>query len=260
MELVIISLVIGVLFVIYQGQQQKKNVALIDSYLSGIPDFSVTKRLIGVDRATGLAIDEQRRKVCLIVQQQQKFSSRVFAYNDLLSSEIFEDGSSITKTVRSSQLGGALVGGIALGGVGAIIGGLSGKTNTTGKVSRVGLRLTVNDTQSPILTIDLLGLEAKKGDVLYEDAIRVARNWHGLIEVLIKRADIEDRENLASVSHPQPTFVADELKKLAELRDSGILSIEEFQQQKAKLLGSGDGVPVTVKNAQVIGADAESVA
>ena len=32
--------------------------------------------------------------------------------------------------------------------------------------------------------------------------------------------------------------VADELKKLAELRDAGVLTEEEFDTQKAKLLGS----------------------
>jgi hypothetical protein len=35
----------------------------------------------------------------------------------------------------------------------------------------------------------------------------------------------------------EPVSVADELKKLAELRDAGILSAEEFDVQKARLLG-----------------------
>ena len=33
-----------------------------------------------------------------------------------------------------------------------------------------------------------------------------------------------------------PSSLADELKKFAELRDSGVLSEAEFEQQKAKLL------------------------
>jgi hypothetical protein len=35
---------------------------------------------------------------------------------------------------------------------------------------------------------------------------------------------------------PNPSMVADELRKLADLRNEGILSDEEFQAQKAKLL------------------------
>ena len=36
-----------------------------------------------------------------------------------------------------------------------------------------------------------------------------------------------------------PSSLADELKKFAELRDSGVLSEAEFEEQKAKLLKSG---------------------
>jgi hypothetical protein len=32
------------------------------------------------------------------------------------------------------------------------------------------------------------------------------------------------------------TLIADELRKLAQLRDQGVLSPEEFESQKAKLL------------------------
>lgn len=38
-------------------------------------------------------------------------------------------------------------------------------------------------------------------------------------------------------SAPAPASVAEELKKLADLRDAGVLSDQEFQAQKAKLLG-----------------------
>jgi len=36
---------------------------------------------------------------------------------------------------------------------------------------------------------------------------------------------------------PSPVSVAEELRKLAELRDAGVLSEQEFQAQKARLLG-----------------------
>ncbi|WP_082958591.1 SHOCT domain-containing protein [Mycobacterium sp. E3198] len=37
--------------------------------------------------------------------------------------------------------------------------------------------------------------------------------------------------------HIAPTSVADELMKLAQLRDAGVLTQEEFEAQKAKLIG-----------------------
>lgn len=45
------------------------------------------------------------------------------------------------------------------------------------------------------------------------------------------------REQMAVPVAPQPTSsAADELKKLAELRDSGVLTTEEFETKKAELL------------------------
>ena len=183
--------------------------------------------------------DRFRKKICLIDHRQQNLTTRVFVYKDLLSSEIFEDGATVTKTVRSSQIGGVLIGGLAFGGVGAIIGGLSGKTQTSGEVKKVDLRLTVNDTKNPLHDINFLGLKTKKDGFLYKRAIQQARHWHGLIEVLIKRADLEDKAANTNDTLKLPSgSAADELKKLAELRDAGVLSIEEFQQQKSRLLGA----------------------
>lgn len=239
---VVIAVVIGVVTGITHGVNTRNKMKAMESHLYDIPDFSATQRVIGKDGKTALAIDEQRKKVCLIDHRQQNVSCRVVTYKDILSSEIFEDGSTVTKTVRSSQIGGALVGGLALGGVGAIIGGLSGKTKTTGKVKRIDLRITVNDTQSPLHDVNFLNLElnleTKLGGIVYQQAMQAIRHWHGLVEVLIKRADLDDRANTANVPPPQHRSFADELKKLAELKGLGVLSAEEFQQQKVRLLRS----------------------
>lgn len=215
--------------------------AALRDHLAQIKDFTVTQQVFGIDDSglTGLAIDEERKKVCLIDRPQQTISTRVVAYKDLLASELFEDGVTITKTNRTSQIGGALLGGLALGGVGAIIGGLSGRTQTTGKVRKIELRITVNDTKKPIHHVSFQDSEQAKESMNYQCAIKLARHWHGLVEVLIKQADMEDKVNITNDrSKIRETSVADEIKKLAELRDAGLLSAEEFQQQKARLLRS----------------------
>ncbi len=230
--------VIGViaLGVMIEINTQNKIKAMED-HLCRIIDFSATQKVIGLDGNTGLAIDEERKKICLLDYSQQNVAVRLFSYSDLLSSEIFEDGITVTKTVRSSQIGGALAGGLAFGGMGTIIGGISGKTQRYGNIESIDLRLTVNDTRNPLHCITFLDREAKKDGFRYKQAFQQARHWYGLIEVLIKRADLEDK-----TIHARDTpkilsgFIADELKKLAELRDRGILSNDEFQQQKMRLL------------------------
>ncbi|MFJ7698661.1 hypothetical protein [Lysinibacillus fusiformis] len=75
-------------------------------------------------------------------------------FKDVLSIEIVEDGVSITRSSRRSQLGGALRGGVLAGGVGAIIGGTTGTKTTTETVKTIDILITVNEIQNPIYMIN----------------------------------------------------------------------------------------------------------
>jgi hypothetical protein len=50
-------------------------------------------------------LDERRITIGLISEHESGFCER--AYRDLICVELFEDGNTITKTSRSSQIGGA---------------------------------------------------------------------------------------------------------------------------------------------------------
>lgn len=68
------------------------------------------------------------------------------------------------------------------------------------------------------------------------------------------RKFVEDRMGIRPVV-PQMVAtesVADSLEKLATLRDRGILTAEEFEEQKAKLLGRTDSRPAAKKQATEI--------
>jgi hypothetical protein len=220
----------------------KEMIAAYKDPLTCLPDFEATQIIMGVDDLVGLAIDEERKKVCLINYASNQF--HVISYKDILVAEVFEDGATISKTMRGSQIAGALIGNLVLGGAGAIIGGLSGKRKHEGTVSRIDVRLTINDTRQPIFDINFLNVETKKDNPAYQQALQTARHCHGLMEVLIKRADMEDKQkaqttNLATVHQGnQQISFADELKKLSDLKDSGILTPEEFEKQKTKLLNT----------------------
>ena len=70
---------------------------------------------------------------------------------------------------------------------------------------------------------------------------RIHRNYNIWVDRLAKtiaiRAKVPPKANLtAPVSSRKPMLIADELEKLDALRERGVLSQEEFDQQKAKLL------------------------
>lgn len=192
--------------------------------------YRATKKCLDADKVKAVALIDGDQSICLVDGE----TVRAFPSRDILSVEVIEDGVTVTSTSRSNQIGGAVVGGLLAGGVGAVVGGLSAKTQTTSKIREVNLVVTVNDTTSPVFKMQLLrwpdGVD--KGSPLYNQVIAIGQEWHGVIQVLIKRAE-------SQANHAQPSnsgFVADELKKLAELLQTGVISEEEFQSQKAKLL------------------------
>lgn len=233
-----VALFIGIIIttVIIQQLIISSNKSTMETKLASVDDFNATQKFMGNNGSTGIAIDENRKKVCLVKLQSGEAEVDVCSYRDIISCELFEDGNTISSISRASQIGGALVGGIALGGVGAIIGGLSGKTTSTQKPKRVDLRITINRTDSPIHDINFMDVEASKDGIIYTVAMQQARHWHGVISVIIRRADKEDSANRSMVAPSSSISVTDEIRKLAQLRDEGLISEEELAVRKAKFL------------------------
>lgn len=139
-----------------------------------------------------------------------------------------------------SQLGGTLIGGLALGGVGAIIGGLSGSKKQINTIKKIDLKLTVNNMKSPFIIINFFinTNGVKKTDSDYVKYYQDAQKWYSLVTILIKRADDIDNNKIISKKTPaiDKISIADEIIKLKDLKDKGILTEEEFDSQKTKLL------------------------
>ncbi len=87
------------------------------------------------------------RSIIVIGNQNQEST---ISFSSIIEFEVLLDQTSITKSNRGSQLAGAAIGGIALGGIGAIIGGLSGSTRTKNTVSEIALKLIVEDRFTPV--------------------------------------------------------------------------------------------------------------
>lgn len=169
----------------------------------------------------------------------------MYSFRDLMKSELVDDGSTVTSTSRSSQLAGALVGGLLFGGVGAVVGGLTGKKNNARTIKDLALHIVVNDRAKPLFVIDVLALKKAVGGNKVKAPVLQAQKAQALIAGLIKTADDEDRakerEQLVAIAAPKPATqerasFADEFMKLAKLRQDGALSEQEFTDLKAELI------------------------
>ena len=229
------GIVLAVIVMVKKSRTKKA----MSAELKNLPNFSVTQEVIGEDANTGFAFDETLNRICLINGYGSFIETRIMEYSDILSVELFEDGVSMTKTSRGSQLGGALLGGVVFGPLGAVIGGLSGSKKSEDKVKRLDLRMAVNDTANPVHDVNFLNIEVKKSSMIYKAARNNAGHWSAIIEALIKRADSEDEKQESTSSPKAGEFeMINKLRELANLRDEGLLTNEEFAEQKSKLLSS----------------------
>ena len=105
-------------------------------------------------------------------------SKRVHDYSELVDYSLIEDGNSIT----SGSLGRAIAGGLAFGGLGAVLGGMTGKQKAT--CSKLQIMLTVNDIKQPTLFIDLLTYEVKKDSSVYKMYIEQAQEIIALLGII----------------------------------------------------------------------------
>lgn len=71
----------------------------------------------------------------------------------------------------------------------------------------------------------------------YEELMKEVTGIKDIFSVILDIADNQKKFSKDEESVPSPVSVADELTKLANLKAQGILSEEEFEKQKAKLLG-----------------------
>lgn len=195
-----------------------------EEYKNKVTAFVATKSI-----GSYIEFDESKRQ--WIVRGSGLFkipNPPLYSYDDIVDFELLEDGESITK----GGLGSALVGGLLLGGAGAIVGGITGKKNTKSVINNLKIKITVNDFQNPAVYIDLITTQTKADSWMYKQFYKIAQDILSALS-LIKSQNESIKVN-ASNSIPSS---ADEIFKYKELLNSGIITQDEFEAKKKQLLG-----------------------
>lgn len=183
-----------------------------------VNNFSKTKSV-----GTYISVDENNKAF--------KIGRDIFAYDNLLSFELLEDGQSITK----GGLGRAVAGGLLFGGVGAIVGGITGGKKSKGICNSMKLRVSLKNAHTDVVYINFIATETKTSSFIYKTAQDSAQKCITALETIndinqsnhVEYANVEVHNDSA----------ADEIIKFKALLDQGIITQEEFETKKKQLLG-----------------------
>jgi ribosomal protein L37AE/L43A len=157
-----------------------------------------------------------------------KKNPKIYNYSDIVDFELLEDGESITK----GGLGRAITGGLLFGGIGAVVGGITGGKRSKSICNSLKIKITVNDMRSPVVYINLLATATKKDSFTYKSIYKSAQEILSTLQLICNSPKVPE-EN----SNVHPKSNADEILKFKNLLDQGIITQEEFDLKKKQLLG-----------------------
>lgn len=176
-------------------------------------------------------INEKTKKWSIPEGLFLKKVKRVHSYSDIVNYELIEDGNSISK----GGVGRALVGGALFGGVGAIVGGVTGHKHKS-TCTKLQIRITLNDFNSPVEYITLINSETKKSSLIYSSAYDIAKKIISMLEIICNSSKPVENRIVENVVVGKKDEV-EEVLKYKSLLDQGIITKEEFEAKKRKIMG-----------------------
>ena len=210
-------------------EQEKKEAMEAERQLTEYDTIFTNK-----DGVPGLfGINDEHRKWAVIrrfpaPRNGHYYDYDAYDYSDLINYEVVENGNS----VQSGRGGSAALGYLAFGVAGAIIGSSMAKENKE-LISDLHISISVRDLKAPNKTINLLSHAVDNRIREYKDAIANCEKIVAILRYIMNENANKERVPARAI---YAFSVADEITKFKRLCDDGIITPDEFEQQKKKLL------------------------
>lgn len=193
-------------------------------YLGGIPEY---ESKLSTKKRSEYLLNIEVRPNGLEITVGINFSNyRVALLKEQIDFFVIEHQEQIVQQKGKSIVGRALLGGVLLGPVGAIVGGMTGIGSKDVRISQVDNILSIKLTNSQ--TYLTFSVDNKH----FKEVENYLKKHFGTKYKLASELEKLQPANSSS----KGLSVADELLKLKSLLDNGILTQAEFESQKQKLL------------------------
>lgn len=186
--------------------------------------FTISKKVF---QYPNIYVDDEHKKFALGDRD------RIYSYSDLLDFS----GNETTTAVFDKQKGStgkAIIGGMAFGTTGAVIGANMKKAPSQHTITQADINIVLNDITDPQITFHFYDgreqYDSNGNKVLTERKIEEVKGILGYIKA--NQPTKEKLQPSANLSGNIPALI----KQLSELREQNVLTEEEFQSKKAELL------------------------
>jgi len=202
MTFILLLLVLGIILGAVVGRAEQKQIEKTRTRI--MATYKPDRLFVSpVDRSL-VAVNFNARKIVLGSQNLEK----EYDFGQIASVEVVENGITLAQTNRGSQFLGAAIGGLAFGGIGAVIGGLSGSSRTRERLRSISLKVTVDDRMQPVHSICFFHSSNQKGadreGLLARLAFQTIEQFHGHVVNAIRQSQAN-----AVVIRPSTSNAAD---------------------------------------------------
>jgi hypothetical protein len=160
--------------------------------------YSHDKLLMANDLDTAIALNKEDKNILLLRRYglDQDFTHSIVNFDDIIEVRIKRNSQTLTQTSRGSQLAGATVGGLAFGGIGMLLGGLSASSKSSNLTKKLSLELIINDLDYPIFEVVYIDMEKglSESDELFKSLTKDLDYWYRVFTVIIH----QNKLNIAS--------------------------------------------------------------
>lgn len=122
-------------------------------------------------------------------------------------------------------------------GAGAIVGANTRKSKNI--VSNLSIRIVTNEIDNPLYSLDLITNQIDINKPLYANFYKVvlefANNVYATIQAIINENNKSNIEKENTLEQNNSNGL-EQLEKLADLKEKGIITNEEFEESKKKIL------------------------
>lgn len=147
------------------------------------------------------------------------------SFDDINSYEVICDKQVINNDMLKNTASGKYV----ADGVGALVGALS-SLNSGEYIKNLQIKLNINNFDNPCVYVNYITRKIKSNSQMAKDLIKMCDEDLAKLEIILKKDETpEPQEN-------QSKDPIEEVKKLKELLDMGILTQDEFDMKKKELL------------------------
>lgn len=172
--------------------------------------------------------DDTTQTVQIITKNGFNSAKEYIKYNQIVSFELIEDGETITK----GGLGAAIVGHAMFGMGGAVVGSIIGKKKTKPICNSLQIRISVKDYYTKNIFVKYIETPTKNTSTIYKQMLNQSRK--AISELQVAVSSVESASDEAKGG--DLNSLADEIAKLRNLVEQGILTQEEYESAKKKLL------------------------